>query len=202
MTPPPTRHPRRGTYRRTHNLLFRLTERILRRDLPQFLKDVISNRSPASIPSKVVLVGHNISTELDMMEKLGINLWDTELFSIEGILDISNKGLVEALGLPFSRRPSLVNILEHFGIPFQKYYLHVAGNDAHFTLRALLMIAAIRFERMGLEDPLNARISDSKSIVLDPIDFVSPAPDTQRSRLIYNAKKAAGCALKREPKKM
>lgn len=143
-----------------------------------------------------MLVGHQISSELDIMEKIGINLRDQELFSIEGILDIST--ISKYLGLPFSRRPSLGRLLEFFRIPFQESYFHNAGNDPHFTLRALLMLAAMAFEHREVEDFTRARMSDLRSIALDLIDFDSRTPDAERLRLEKNAKKAAWCALERE----
>jgi hypothetical protein len=114
--------------------LFGESERMLRRNLLQYLKDTISMKSPAGAPSKVVLVGHQIYAELDIMQEIGINLRDQELYSIEGILNTST--ITRELGLPFSKLPSLATILKFLGIPFRNRYLHNAGNDAHFTLRA------------------------------------------------------------------
>jgi hypothetical protein len=85
---------------------------------------------------------------------------------------------------------------------FQKYHLHNAGNDTHFTLRALLMLAAIAFERMELEDTQKARVSDLKSIALDPIDFDLLTPDQVRSAVNHIERRVerreAGLKLKQE----
>jgi hypothetical protein len=113
-------------------------------------------------------------------------LGDQELYSIGGDLDVIT--IVRGLGL-FSQNPTLERLLEFLGIPFQKYYLHKAGNDAPFTLRALLMFAATTFERMELDDFSRTRISDLKSIALDPIDFDSPTPDEERNMVEVKAKK-------------
>jgi hypothetical protein len=74
----------------SRGFLFGESERIVREDIPQFLKDQISSRSPvaAGAPRKVVLVGHQIANELDIMEGVGINLGDQERYSIEGIRDV------------------------------------------------------------------------------------------------------------------
>jgi DNA polymerase III epsilon subunit-like protein len=122
------------------------------------------------------------------MEKVGINLRDQELYSIEGILDIFT--IIRQLGEPFSHRPSLEKILEFLGIPFQKRCLHNAGNDAHFILRAFLMLAATSLERLELEHSLTTEVSDLKSIALDPIDFDSPTPDLKKFRMEVDVKKA------------
>ncbi|KAM0487055.1 hypothetical protein ACHAPX_000323 [Trichoderma viride] len=42
---------------------------------------------------------------------------------------------------------TLKKLLQDFGIPFTNKQLHVAGNDAHFTLRVLLMIAVADVRR-------------------------------------------------------
>ena len=172
--------------------LFGESERMLRRNLLQYLKDTISMKSPAGAPSKVVLVGHQISAELDIMQGIGINLRDQELYSIEGILNIST--ITRELGLPFSKLPSLGTVLKFLGIPFRNRHLHNAGNDSHFTLRALLMLAATSFERMELEGSQTARISDLKSIALSPVDFDSRTPDSQKFHTDIDVKKV----LKRE----
>jgi hypothetical protein len=172
--------------------LFCESERIPRRDTPQFLKVVLSFRSPADVPQKVVLLGYTISVELDIMEKIGINLRDDELFSIGGSLEISTT-IREDVGHKFNRRRSLERILECLGIPFQKRYFHNTKNDAYFTLRVQPVLAAIGFERLKLEDVQRARISDLKSIALASIDFDSPTPDG-RLRADENSKKTAAAA--------
>ena len=79
--------------------LFGESERIEREDIPQFLRYQISSKSPvaAGATRKVALVGHQIANELDILEEIGINLGDQELYSIEGILDVVT--IARALGL-------------------------------------------------------------------------------------------------------
>jgi hypothetical protein len=167
--------------------LFGESEHMPKKNILQLLQDTISMKSPTGTPSKVVLVGHHISSELDIMEKVGINLRDQELYSIEGILDIFT--IIRHLGEPFSHRTSLGNMLEFLGIPFQKSCLHNAGNDAHFILRAFLMLAATSLKRLELEHSLTTQISDLKSIALDPIDFDSPTPDFKKYCMEVDVKK-------------
>lgn len=80
------------------------------------------------------------------MEKLGIDLLDPNLFNIEGLVDASR--IVTGLELPFSENlPSPRTILDLLRVSFHKSYLHNAGNDAQFTLRALLMLTAMALEK-------------------------------------------------------
>jgi hypothetical protein len=87
-----------------------------------------------------VLVGQQISAEPDVMAKIGIDLRDQELFSIKGIIDILT--ISRAVRLPFDQRPSFEKLLEYLEVPFQ--------NDAHFTLRTLLIPAFMAFRKMEL----------------------------------------------------
>lgn len=48
---------------------------------------------------------------------------------------------------------TLRKLLEDFSIPFTGEHLHVAGNDAHFTLRVLVMIAVSDVRRELEEAP-------------------------------------------------
>lgn len=172
--------------------LFGESKRILRRDIPELLKEAISmkSQSPIRTPGRVVLVGHHISAEIDIMEKLGINLLDPNLFSIEGIVDTSR--IATGLDLPFSEDlPSLGKVLELSQVPFHKSYLHNAGNDAHFTLRALLMLTAMALEKMELGELQKDRISRLQSIALDPIDFDRLALEVRRKRTEENVRKGA-----------
>jgi hypothetical protein len=181
------------------DFLFGESERILKRNIPQFLKDTLCIISLGGIPHKIVLVGQSTPAELDILEKIGINLADNDIFAIEGILDISTI-IRGGLGHEFAKRPSLARILEFLGIPYQQRYLHNAGNDAHFTLRAFLTLAAAALERLDLEDLQRARVADLKMIALEPIDFVSQTPDG-RLWTDDKAKKAAAarCGVKQKP---
>lgn len=124
------------------------------------------------------------------MEKLGINLLDPNLFSIEGIVDTSR--IATGLELPFSEDlPSPGKVLELSQAPSHKYCLHNAGNDAHFTLRALLMLTAIALEKMELCELQKDRISRLRSIALDPIDFDRLSLEVRRKRTEENVRKGA-----------
>jgi hypothetical protein len=123
--------------------LFGESERMLRRNLLQYLKDIISMKSPAGAPSKVVLVGHQISAELDIMQEIGISLRDQELYSVEGILNIST--ITGELGLPFSCLPSLGRVLGFLGFwvfPFK---------NAVFIMQGMMLI--LRSERFLCSHP-------------------------------------------------
>ncbi|KAK0119689.1 hypothetical protein ONS95_011125 [Cadophora gregata] len=182
------------------NFLFGESEIIYRRNLVDFLRDGLANKASDSKPQKVVLVGCAILNELRILKDLGIDLRDKGLFAIEGILDLNT--ITQTLDLPFKTRPSLMRILQQINIPFREECLHDAGNDAHFTLRALLMLAAIVFEQREADGITQQRIDGLKAIALDPIDFSLTTPDElKRLKRDKDAKRAADCRARPQTKR-
>lgn len=80
----------------------------------------------------LVLVGHGIVNDLQALEALGFEFERPP----SGILDTS--GIANEVFQIWAG--SLGDLLGVLGCPFNR--LHVAGNDANFTLRALLLLAA------------------------------------------------------------
>lgn len=80
----------------------------------------------------VVIVGHGILNELQALQALGFEFERPP----SGTLDTSRVAneVLECFG------GSLGDLLSMLGCPFNR--LHVAGNDANFTLRALLLLVA------------------------------------------------------------
>ena len=82
----------------------------------------------------IILVGHDISTDIDYLRKLGYNPCD--LTNLRELVDTSS--MYRAL----KREPNprnLGSILANLNIP--GWYLHNAGNDAVYTLQAMIAIA-------------------------------------------------------------
>lgn len=88
---------------------------------------------------EVVLVGHALKNDLAYLRRLGIDA-----------LAIPNVVLqldTQRIATPKKLAPSLGKLLTALGIPADN--LHNAGNDAHFTLRAVLEIARKEFNNPG-----------------------------------------------------
>lgn len=79
----------------------------------------------------IVLVGHNVRNDLKVLNLLISDLCT----SIVGILDIVKIFSSMLSGI----RITLRSILSELQCPFQ--HLHTTGNDAYFTLRALMLLA-------------------------------------------------------------
>ncbi|VUC37717.1 unnamed protein product [Clonostachys rosea] len=98
----------------------------------------ISSRIQALIKGRTyVLVMHGA----DMDCKFLLNNLNADLVGEAGYIMDTVKAAQFPLGLYY--RYSLERLLEELGIPYAN--LHVAGNDAHFALRALMMIAVRDF---------------------------------------------------------
>lgn len=85
-----------------------------------------------------ILVTYGPKREHRALKKLGLDLTNTYIF------DISNMAL-SLLDIPYAI--PLHWLLQRLEIPFDPELLHVAGNDAHFALQAMLMMVALDAEK-------------------------------------------------------
>ncbi len=83
---------------------------------------------------------------------------------------------------------SLKRLLQEFNIPFTGEHLHVAGNDAHLTLRVLLMIAVSDARRESEVVP--AWVPVFEAIARAPLPPM-PLKRAQKAAIKRRAKKAA-----------
>ncbi|KAL9609445.1 MAG: hypothetical protein Q9167_005800 [Letrouitia subvulpina] len=109
----------------TRKFLFGKTVTIHRKDISQKLEALISRTR------NNILVGQDFINDLRILQFLQFNLYS----SIVGILDLQKVAAEIMPGVPLK----LYNILEELSCPYGG--LHNAGNDAYFTLRALLLLA-------------------------------------------------------------
>lgn len=109
----------------------------------------------------VVLVGHGIVSDLQALRALKFE-FERPPF---GILDTSR---IANEVFQF-RRGSLGDLLVALGCSFNK--LHVAGNDANFTLRALLLLAAKWCISQHQDDEMLAILQEISTC---PIPYVDP----------------------------
>ncbi|RSL72256.1 hypothetical protein CEP54_000824 [Fusarium duplospermum] len=103
----------------------------------------------------IILVAHGPTKERRVLRQLGIRL---------GLVDVFDTALMprELLQVPYA--PSLGGLLQRLGIPYEEHLLHVAGNDARFTLQALLMMIAMDAERYLGSSELPAWVSTFRAI--------------------------------------
>jgi len=118
----------------------------------------IQPRIQAIIPDRdIVLVMHDGNNDLRFAKELGI--------SIQAICTIDTQ-MVAQHPLQLTHKASLRELLIILNCPFQ--HIHVAGNDANFTLRALLMLAVRNPDVLNLSEEQLAAISTFQAVAQFP----------------------------------
>jgi hypothetical protein len=129
--------------------LFNSSQRIDSSDTTK-LRDVISSNllipdplTKGATHRRVILVGHGVATETRCLEELGLPLnafpavvgtVDTCIFATRVTKQhLSLKQLIDVVGIPLHRNVDFGGAV----------HLHCAGNDANYTLRALLALLEI-----------------------------------------------------------
>ncbi|KAH8819950.1 hypothetical protein F5884DRAFT_849235 [Xylogone sp. PMI_703] len=113
----------------------------------------------------IILVGHCLPSDLPVLRALGFDL-ETSVINI-----LDTEVMAQAiLGLPGCRLKSL---LEKLNCPVER--CHVAGNDADFTLRALLLLVAEHYSKFegSLDDISRERLERIEAIGRCPIPGLS-----------------------------
>lgn len=128
----------------------------------------------------IVLVGHGVYAEVGILMALGFE-FSARIVGIIDTFDVAG----EVFGV---WRKGLKDLLLSLEIPFHK--LHNAGNDAHFTLRAALLLAS-----RGCAEQDHATLSILKEIATIPLSY-PPFPYGKR-RDPAQAKKAAKLEAKK-----
>lgn len=100
----------------------------------------------------IILVGHGFSSDLAALRALGFNFEA----SVIGILDTSN--IANELQM---QNFSLVRLLDKLKCPHARLYN--AGNDAHFTLRALILLAIKGHEKQDLVN--RPQVEEERAVV-------------------------------------
>ena len=137
----------------THNLCYgpqKYCDRIWRKFIFGYSEHTAVEKMDGKIQSlilgrDVVLVVHGGNSDLQFLARLRISIRPIHILGTQ-------KAAQTPLQLTY--RPSLESFLTTFQIPFVRRSLHIAGNDANYALRTLLMIAVRCSEQ---EEGLNCR---------------------------------------------
>ncbi|KAF4631310.1 hypothetical protein G7Y89_g6823 [Cudoniella acicularis] len=171
-----------------HKYLFGESQVLTRED---FLATLTHHASP-EVPSRVILVGHNIQRELFTLSDMGIDL-GKQFPSIEAIIDTESVASLEFLGnlsVPGGRF-GLDAILRIFDIFTKKAYINDAGNAAHFIMKCLLLITIRNFEHNNsISSPaISSRIELLRSIATISVEeeMTKPPRDQLASLEAYTA---------------
>ena len=138
--------------------------------MPSLLERTFQAVDEAGQPRRILVVGHGLINELRLMKAIGVDLQNrTEFPSIIGMLDTEILALPRRRGYQiFAGTGRLGAILDMLGIPNR--YLHVAGNDAHFTLKVLLMLAAQTLRNPHIDSHVESYLDLLQSIAQSSIE--------------------------------
>ncbi|KAE8443513.1 hypothetical protein EG329_001825 [Mollisiaceae sp. DMI_Dod_QoI] len=146
------------TVTNTRKFIFGQTIDILQDELVTVLKRLlyIENNNLGEIRD-LILVGHGFGFEIKAMKGLGIDL--TLAPSVIEIFDTEFLGY-EVFGRNF--KCSLSKVTKEIGILGESF--HNAGNDANFTLRAMLLLAIHRYNPSKLDRAQKEKIEMYKKL--------------------------------------
>ena len=137
----------------------------------------------------IVLVGHDIANDLKVLQLLHFDRHT----SIVGILDTGK--IVSALIMLPSVLSTVSSIPSELQCPFQN--LHVAGNDAYFTLRVFLLLAIRSFTDEVIHSRHEEILAALKAITNVPIPSwcskSHPSPQTLPPQVRFPGSSGVGC---------
>ncbi|KUL87238.1 hypothetical protein ZTR_03333 [Talaromyces verruculosus] len=116
--------------RKSRSFLFGETMRINSEDMPEKIQSCIPQ------DRKIILVGHGLDGDLIALETLHID------FEADSLLSIMDTFWIARQVSPSEQPYKLRGLLQRLRIDCPGGALHCAGNDANFSLRALLLMAA------------------------------------------------------------
>ncbi|KAI5357500.1 Putative ribonuclease H-like superfamily [Septoria linicola] len=154
------------------------TTRITNEMLPGTILSEVSSlaHDPSGRPIKIILVAHGIMNEVRNLDSLGLYIED---LPIAGVVD-TTKLFPAVLG---ARCGSLWHLLDMLSIPMGQTSLHCAGNDAHYTLQAVLALLDLQFrDGCGVLGEIARRAAPrppswNKEEVVDYLEFPLDFPE-------------------------
>ncbi len=142
---------------------------------------------PPTCFRNVVIVGHSVKHYLRILQRLGIDI--RGIAPLVVILDTHNMAR-DILGLTSTRLGgrapissfTLSAVLIEIGCPHDEAELHNAGNDATYTLFALLGLAIRSSQARRLNDAESMRLGDLIRTTTAPRQGTSPLAVSQRDQ--------------------
>jgi len=134
--------------------LFGQSTTVQQKEMGEILERALRQYDPNGKLRRVNITAHAVLTDLDTMRKcFGIDITDRDKYpSVVGVVDteLLSKTTFLMSELAFESY-MLQSILETLSVPYA--FLHTAGNDANFTLKALLMLCVRYLETDDSIDP-------------------------------------------------
>jgi len=121
-----------------------------------------------------VLVGHDVKNDVSMLRKLGF-----DVYNMPGLITLDTAVIYRAYkGLWNS--VSLGSVLEELAI--EPWFLHNAGNDAVYTLQALIGLAVRSASERGLKEGEERKEGESVLEMKEVTEALQAATDTTKNK--------------------
>lgn len=158
--------------------LFGKTTTVPLKDVAARVEDIIATKqSDVQQPRQIVLVGHAFDNDNKTLKKLAFKSWPPAGFY--GTVD-TQKLATERVPERFPNQSGLGKILSVLGIP--SAYLHNGGNDAAFTLQAMLALISLTPEQVDFLSPLPPTLGAMKRSWEGDIQPHDPEPKQKRQK--------------------
>lgn len=123
-----------------------------------------------SVLRNIVIVGHTPQHDLEIIRRLGVQI--SRVAPVVAVLDthrlskcILGAGSSAAEKHTPLEHHALSDVLVELGVPHEGRSLHNAGNDATYTLHALILLAIRWAEATGDEEPASTRLQQLRVFV-------------------------------------
>ncbi|KAI1439806.1 hypothetical protein F5Y02DRAFT_404711 [Annulohypoxylon stygium] len=116
-----------------HLFSFGASEYVYSKDIARMIGNIIGD-TESEDKRPVIMVGHDMVQDLKYLTDVGFNIWRVPQFKDE----IDTKSMYQRLQKSANGR-ALSTLCEELGVP--GYNFHNAGNDATYTLRAMIAMA-------------------------------------------------------------
>ncbi|KAI1144464.1 hypothetical protein F5Y05DRAFT_407856 [Hypoxylon sp. FL0543] len=116
-----------------HLFNFGHSEYVYSRDISRVIGAIIGDHESKDT-RPVIMVGHDVGQDLNYLQRVGFNIWRVPHF----VDEIDTKSMFQRLEKSSNGR-GLAKVCEDLGMPGRNF--HNAGNDATYTLRAMIVMA-------------------------------------------------------------
>lgn len=110
------------------------------------IEEIMSPKSPTGELRKVVLVGHDVSQDITLLDSI-----DFDVYEMRNLLEVVDNQKLHQHRHRFYNGQGLSAVLASLDIAYM--YLHNAGNDAVYTLQSLLRLAVIKRQESLSQSP-------------------------------------------------
>lgn len=115
-------------------------------EVEEICTKILTPESPSGEARKVVIIGHDVNQDINLL--YGI---DVDIYNLPGLLEVVDNQRMQQHNSKYVDPQKLSIVLNGLHIPH--CYLHNGGNDAVYTLQAMLALAVSRRQATLAQGP-------------------------------------------------